>query len=229
MEQERGKFESEFAAVLEGLGNPGKGCPATDRLIAWRQGELDAGLASGVAAHVSNCSACAELVSLMDSAPADVDELTWKRARRNLDRRLRPWQQRRWRDPMQWGLVAVGLAVVAVIGVMMQTPESEMVPEVMPTATRSAAAIMVTAPAVDTTQAVFRWQASPVHHAYVVELDLGDAGLKSVEVKRPPLRADAELLDMLEPGSTYQWRVLAVDPSGGRLAESGWTEFRLER
>lgn len=223
MNQDDKRFENEFGAVLRALDQGGGACPDNAMLTAWNAGELDGEQSARLGRHVAACAECSAIVAKLGAEPAPVDDIAWARAKRSLDRRQWPWQGRRRLNPGRLGLIAAGIAALAVALVWLQPSPS---PEISPT-TRGAAPLTVLAPTGPVADLEFRWQALPVHHAYVIEIAQGEQEIASIETWRPPYRPDSDLTAQLESGTVYRWRVRAVDGAGRRLAESGWVEFQL--
>lgn len=223
MNQDDAKFDDDFGAVLREADPAAGPCPDSAMLIAWHAGELDDGRSATVGRHVTGCAECSALAEKLGREPAPVDDMVWARASRSLDQRRWPWRNRRGLSPSRLGLIAAGIAVLAVALLWLQ-PSSP--PEIFP-ATRGTAPLTVLAPSGAVSQLEFRWQPVPIHHAYVIEITRDGNQIAAIETWRPPLPADAELLDRLETGTPYRWRVRAVDASGETLAASDWTEFQL--
>lgn len=223
MNQDESKFEDEFGTILRDMARNPDTCPDNDRLIEWQEGELSADEVERVASHVKACAECWALATKLAQEPPPVDDISWTRARRALDQRAWPWRQRRAWSPGRVGLIAAGVAALAFALVWLQPSPP---PEIAPL-TRSAVPLTVFEPAGAVNQLEFRWQAMPIHHAYVVEIAREGQEVASLETFRPPLPADADLLDRLVAGTPYRWRVRAVDAAGRTLAESEWTEFQL--
>ncbi len=223
MDQDDKRFENEFGAVLRALDQGIDACPDNALLTAWQAGELDGEQADRIGRHVAECAECSALVAKLGTEPVPVDDVSWARARRSLDQRQWPWQRRRRLSPSRLGLIAAGIAALAVALIWLQPSPP---PEISPT-TRGAAPLTVLAPTGPVADLEFRWQALPIHHAYVIEIAWEEREITSIETWRPPYRPDAELLGQLESGNVYRWRVRAVDSAGRRLAESEWVEFQL--
>ena len=68
--------------------------------------------------------------------------------------------------------------------------------------------------------------AFPFEMRYRVEIELGDDTLWQIETAATSLPAPPELLDMLEAGGQYRWRVLGFDDEAA-LAASDWATFSL--
>lgn len=223
MNPDDSRFESEFGAVLRQLKPAEDACPDSETLISWHADELTGNEAAHVSEHVKACSQCSMLAAKLEQAPQAVDDLRWARARRWLDSRKWPWQSRRAWNSTRLGMLAAGIAAVVIVGMwLLPSPAPDIAPM-----TRGATPLTVMDPSGAVERLEFRWQALPIHHAYVVEIAEDEQLVASVETFRPPLQADAGLLEILEPGTPYHWRVRAVDASGETLAESAWTDFQL--
>lgn len=223
MNQDDKRFENEFGAVLRDLDQVRETCPDNSVLMAWQAGELDGEQSARLGRHVAACAECSAIVAKLGAEPAPVDDIAWARAKRSLDQRQWPWQHWRGLNPSRLGLIAAGIAVLAVALIWLQ-PSPQ--PEISPT-TRGSAPLTVLAPTGPVADLEFRWQALPIHHAYVIEIARGEQEIASIETWRPPYRPDPELLAKLESGTVYRWRVGAVDGAGRRLDESEWAEFQL--
>jgi anti-sigma factor RsiW len=229
------EFGREFSPLLAGLAERRGECPDPERLAAYADGELAAGERAALDAHVGLCARCAADLELLAAAPAEVDDVTWRRAERGLDRRAAPWRPRAHsaagtRRTAWLGVAAAVLAVAAGVAVW-RLPVSDRGRTISTTRGHGLVAV---APAGEV-RAVerFEWAAPPIEAKYRVEVRRGDERVLSAEGGPAPV-AEIPLgfRDVLRPGVEYRWRVQAVvrdPPHGGErvVLESPWVEFRI--
>jgi hypothetical protein len=238
------EFGREFSPLLAGLGERRGECPDPERLAAHVHDELAAAERAAVDAHLGLCTRCTAEIELLAAAPAEVDDVTWRRVERRLDRRAAPWRRSGEaaagaRRAAWLGLAAAVLAVAAGVAVW-RLPEPGGGPRVI--STTRGDGLQAIAPAGEV-RAVerFEWAAPPIEATYRVEVRRGDERVLSVEgtpsAEGTPFSAELPLgmRGVLAPGAEYRWRVQAVvreAPPGGAVGErvvleSPWVEFRI--
>ena len=221
------RFDAELAAVAAGLKARRGECPETSQLADHARGGLTGAAAERVREHLRLCTACRELAEAALADPAEIDEVTWRRASRRLDSRPAPWR-RRTPHGRRTGWLAAAAVVLAAglsgwLAVSRPAPER---PERV-AATRGAVIQLVEPVGEVGELEVFRWQAPPLAVTYRVELRRGDHTVWSEVSPFPLLEAPPELRRELVPGVAYRWRVEGVDDAGRAVVTSDWAELRL--
>jgi hypothetical protein len=222
------RFEAELGDLAAGLAARRGDCPGADEIAAHAAGELAGAAGERVAAHVGLCPRCRELAEAARAEPREVDEVTWRRARRHLDARPAPWRPspRLRRRPLWLGVAAAVVAATAGLSVWVAVGR----PPADGVATTRGATVQAVAP-VGVVAAVdaFDWQAPPLAVAWRVELRRGDALVWAGTAAGPPLAAPPALSGLLRSGVEYRWRVEGVADDGRVVAGSGWVPFSLRR
>jgi hypothetical protein len=214
-------LESEQRSLLAALAGARGDCPANDELLAYSGGELAGEARRAVERHLLLCSDCEQLVELAGEEPASVDDASWRRMERRLDRRTGvPWESPRH----GWRWLRVAAVLTAVVGVSwLLTLRSEA--PVSPTRGASPGLVAPTG-SVDRVDELV-WKAPPLVHSFRVEVRRDGALLFTAEASASPFRPPAPLLDRLVPGHRYTWRVEGLDVSGTRVFLSGWAAFEI--
>lgn len=226
------RFENEYAGLLTALRRRRGECPGVDALTAYAEDRLEHAEREPLERHLALCPACRELAALAGADAGEVDELTWRRAARGLDRRAGPWKTggigaalaRRW--PVAAAVAAALLVAVLVAGPFRLglTPE----PEPAHISTIRGHAIQAVAPAGPVEGIVrFDWSAPPLEARYDIEIRDGGDVIWLGSVLESSHRLPPEVRERLEPGRAYRWRVRAIGDDGVVLGESAWVEFEI--
>ncbi len=216
------EMEPVFNALREHRGE----CPETDRLIGID--DLDEAERTELLLHLEVCPTCAAVVRPEEE---DFDDLSWQRTARLLDARPKPWLEsgqptlgRRFRRPL---LIAATLVIALAAATLWR--QSEVGPEIPDNvSSQRGSSIQAVAPAGTIAKpVVFRWQTVlPLDLDYRVELEVDGKVLWHGETTKTSLEPPARLVEDLDRGRVYRWRVLGVDHETV-IAESGWVEFTL--
>ena len=230
-------FGDDMATVLGELSRESRRCPAPEALLAYADGKLAPNERDRVQGHVEVCDFCTQDLKLVRADSDAVDDIGWRRVSAGLERREMPWRQptepaaSRW---PRWLAAAAGLlAAVALTSFWVtsrpQSPSLSPLPSPSPMSEVRGAGIVPMAPLGDIDEwPGFVWQLDvPIEATFEVELTRFDSDevLWSETVNSGDRPAGA--LDVIDPGTSYRWRVRALSGSGTPLAESTWTSFRL--
>jgi len=232
------EFGREFSPLLAGLGERRGECPDPERLAAYVHDELAAAERAAVDAHLGLCARCTAEIELLAAAPAEVDDVTWRRVERGLDRRAAPWRRRRrpaagTRRAAWLGVAAAVLAVAAGVAVW-RLPEPGGGRRAISTTRGHGLEAIAPAGEVRAVER-FEWAAPPIEATYRVEVRRGDERVLSAEGPESSAKIPAGARGVLRPGVEYRWRVQALvreAPPGGAAGErvvldSPWVEFRI--
>jgi hypothetical protein len=179
--------------------------------------------------HLAACVACSDLVARAQAACPAVDDLTWERTARRLDRRRRPWAcaERRATGWSPRLAVAAILALAAGLAWRLAGKPAELV-----SAVRGTAGIQALAPAAEVESAeaitVFEWVPTlPAATLYRLEIEAGGETLWRETTRESHLLPRPELPAILAAWGEVRWRVVGLGPSGAIALESPWAPLRL--
>lgn len=227
------RFEHEHEALLSALRRHRGECPDVESLLAYADGELEAGSERRLEQHLVLCASCGELLALARANREDVDDLTWHKALRGLERRPAPWREeavgatrlKRWL-PAAAAATLIGLAVLVAAQYWPATPPA--VPGTSVPTTRGY--LLQPEHPAGLVESVdrFTWSGPPVQARYEVLVMAGDDVIWAGETDQRRLAVPDELLSRLHVGSDYRWRVRAIAADGSVVGDSAWTRFSLD-
>ncbi len=205
-------------AAIEGAAAARGPCPDVERLLAFSAGSLSPKDHDTVQAHLDLCPSCSLLIECTEAEPEEMDEVTWKRSARNLDRRAAPWRSRPNRRAHIGAALAAGL-VLAIGFAWWRAPEPPIDPGV-----RGAGFSAVSPSGSLTRVSGFAWMALPLAESYRLSLIAGETEVWEETTTGQSITAPPALL---QPGQPYRWRVEALDADGRVIGQTDWTEFRI--
>lgn len=203
-------------------------CPEVERLVARARGELPAADAGAIDRHVALCAACQELLAIASEEGESVDEVTWRRAERGLDRRAAPWTVggARGERARPW-LGAVAALLVTGLAVGLWLGRAGPPPGPAPAATRGSALRPLAPVGAVAAFDAFRWQAPPVALRFEVEVERAGEVVWRGQTDASPLPAPPELRELLANGAPHRWRVRALAEDGRAVLVSEWAALEL--
>jgi hypothetical protein len=227
MNPESPELDRLFRSLVRARGE----CPANETILAYANDELTGPDRRQLEEHLGLCGICQEILGRLRSEET-LDDLTWKKAEKGLDRRSAPWRARggnsRARLPVYarlWG-AAAAVVVVAIMITVWQNMHDETSTSAPPAPVTRGHAVQPYSPAGPAEAAGdFSWSPLPGASRFHLEVRQGERMLWSAEVQGERYRPPPPLVQLLHPGGRFEWRIQAMDREGRILAESLWQEF----
>lgn len=229
---EERQFQKEYGSVLERIKHRRGDCPDVELLLAYREGALSPQEKNPLERHLNLCAVCKELVERIGQDAADVDDLSWKRIDKKLDRQEVPWRDAPLRRhlsflafrPLTPVAIAVLIGAVAVVW-MVRNPDAVSPPE--GSAPRGPAIQAIEPAGRAEKVARFVWSAPPVDVTFQLEIRQDDQLIWSDTMPEPTYDVPEPLSRLLKDRVNYRWKVRGVDAAGRLVVESDWTRFEI--
>ncbi len=219
--------------LFEALQHAKGECPDGEQILAYHHQELPQPERRHLEEHFALCGICQELLDRLRSAPAELDDVAWKRTANELDRRTAPWRARDKTQPASprfnfrlWGAAAAIMLVAVSLSLWRIGRDSTNVPS-PPAPTTRGHSIQLYEPAGQMDAiSIFSWGTLPISHQFRLEIRQGNRPIWSATVEGERYRPPAELMRLLAPGERFEWRIEAIDREGKVVAESPWLGFQ---
>lgn len=220
-------FDSELGPLWDELRRTRGDCPPDDVLLELaRRGAPD----GTVAHHVALCPACREIVELAAADPAGVDDMSWRRVERSLDRRPTPWRsqprpQSRW-QPLAFAAAMLLAVSLGTIVWLRMDPAAETSNGAV--STERGAAVVPLQPAGEVAAVEqFTWSAPPAELRFIIVIEQNGREVWRGETVGSPYRVPPDLQAQFEQAGSFRWRVIAIDRGGTELVTSEWRAFEI--
>jgi hypothetical protein len=226
---ERDEFDHNFASSFQALKKRRGACPEGRILLSYAEGSLEKEKAEAVARHISLCGLCQDAVERLGQEYPEIDERTWRRIEKKLDRRDVPWKPKALSRRSFWFRMPAAAAAVAVAGVALWV-SFDREPQTGPVSTTRGELVQVLEP-VDRIGKLdlFRWNALPAASSFRLQVQQGQNIIWEAVVTGASYPPPEDLRRILLPETGFRWRVQALDSAGQTIGGSAWAEFDISR
>lgn len=232
-------FDARFAPALEELRFRRGVCPESGRLLDLSADTLEPAQRRQIEDHLALCPGCTDLLERIESEPApeslpeEIDDPTWRRTARRLDRRRLPWVSGRPSSLPLLALAASLLLALGAAGWWLALDRTDRAPRAGPVSTVRGAEIQLLrplrSPSPDTEGPIFEWSTVlPLELTYRLEVEHEGAPLLITTTASERYRPTPDELGRLARVSTFRWRVVGLDGEGDPVTASAWRTVTAE-